>query len=198
VSRRRGFTLIELLVSIVLTAVVSLLVYGAVQAGRDVDARLAEKHRSLQTALAMRLLLQSVLSGAQPVTFAPDTVFALEKRMRGRGEPADRLRLTTSGELPPLTPGADWLVSLEATRNGLQLTGAPIGVRTPSRSLATLPGVTGLRVRVGDRDSGPQWLEQWNFPAILPDRVELTYWTDSGAVGVPLSVSLPLGKMSPP
>lgn len=197
-SHRCGFTLIELLVSIVLTAVVSLLVYGGVQAARDVNAKLAEEHRSLQSALAMRLLLQDVLAGAQPVFLAPDTVFVLEKGRRAPGQPADRLRLITSGQLPPLTPGADWLVSLEATGNGLRLTGGPVGVRTPSRTLATLPGVTGLRVRVQDRDLGPEWLERWSFPAILPDAVELTYWTDSGPVGVPLSVSLPLGKVSSP
>ena len=197
-SRRSGFTLIELLVSIVLTAVVSLLVYGAVQAARDVDTRLAEEHRSLQSALAMRLLLQSVLVGAQPVFLAPDTVFVLEKGSSSGREPADRIRLVTSGDIPPLTPGADWLVSLEATRNGLRLAGGPIGLRTPSRTLATLPGVTGLRVRVRDRDAGPGWLEQWSFPAVLPDAVELTYWTDSGPVGVPLSVSLPLGKLGSP
>jgi prepilin-type N-terminal cleavage/methylation domain-containing protein len=198
VSKRSGFTLIEVLVSIVLTAVVSLLVYGAVQAARDVDSRLAEEHRSLQSALAMRLLLQSVLAGAQPLFLGSDTVFALEKRTSGRGKPADRLRLITAGELPPLTPGADWLVSLETTRHGLQLAGRPIGVRTPQRTLATLPGITGLRVRVRDSDSGPEWLDQWSFPAVLPQAVELTYWTDSGPVGVPLSVSLPLGKVNSP
>ena len=195
-SRRSGFTLIELVASIVLTAVVSLLVYGAVQAARDVDTRLSEEHRSLQSALAMRLLLQSVLAGAQPIFFAPDTVLVLEKRTSGRGAPADRLRLITSGEFPPLTPGADWLVSLEAARSGLQLTGAPIGVRTRPHTLATLPGVTGLRVRVRNSDSGAGWLDQWSFPALLPEAVELTYWTESGTVGVPLSVSLRLGKVN--
>jgi len=196
VSRRSGFTLMEVLVSILLTAVVSLLVYGAVQAARDVDSRLGEEHRSLQSALAMRLVLQSVLRGAQPVWLAPDTVLVLENRTSSRGEPADRLRLITSGEIPPLTPGADWLVSLEATPNGLHLTGAPLGVRTPPHPLATLPGITGLRVRVRDSESGPEWLEQWSFPAVLPQAVELTYWTDSGPVGVPLSVTLPLGKVN--
>ena len=41
-NRRSGFTLIEVLVSIVLTAVVSLLVYGAAQAARVTQARLRQ------------------------------------------------------------------------------------------------------------------------------------------------------------
>ena len=193
-SRRTGFTLIEVTVSIVLVAVVSLLVYGAAQAARDTQARIADERHTLQRALAMRLLLESAIRGAQTALLAADTVFVLESRVSARGIPQDRLTFVASGDLPPLNPGADWAVSLEPTREGLRLTGAPMGVRTPSRPLALLPGVTGLAVRVMDPGGGPGWLAERNFPEVLPRAVELTYWTDSGVVGVPLTVSLALGQ----
>ena len=192
-SRRPGFTLIEVMVSIVLVAVVSLLVYGAAQAARDTQTRIADERHTLQRALAMRLLLESAIRGAQTAMLAPDTMFVLESRVSVRGIPQDRLTFVASGDLPPLNPGADWAVSLEPTREGLRLTGAPMGVRTPSRTLALLPGITGLAVRVRDPGVAPDWLQEWNFPEVLPAAVELTYWTDSGTVGVPLTVSLALG-----
>jgi prepilin-type N-terminal cleavage/methylation domain-containing protein len=194
-SRRSGLTLIEVLVSIVLTAVVSLLVYGAVQAARDTQARIADERKSLQNALAMRFLLETALAGAQSTFFAPDTMFVLEKRASPRGTPQDRLSFVASGDFPPLSPGADWIVTLEPTRQGLRLEGAPMGIRTPARLLALLPGVTGLAVRVRHPDTGPNWADEWSSHAVLPEAVELTYWTDSGRVRVPLTVSLPLGKV---
>lgn len=194
-SRRSGFTLIEVLVSIVLTAVVSLLVYGAVQAARDTQARIAGEHRSLQRALSMRLLLEAALRGAQTAFLAPDTMFVLDHRVSAQGVPQDRVTFVASGDFPPLSPGADWLVTLAPTRQGLRLIGAPIGIRIPSRTLALLPGVTGLRARVKHPDLGPGWSQEWGSHAVLPEEVELTYWTDAGPVGEPLRVSLALGTV---
>jgi prepilin-type N-terminal cleavage/methylation domain-containing protein len=194
-SRRSGFTLIEVIVSIVLTAVVSVLVYGVVQAARDTQSRIVSDQRSVQTSLAMRLLLEAALAGAQTSFLAADTMFLLDNRTSSRGVPADRLTFVASGDFPPLSPGADWVVTLEPTRQGLRLAGGPIGIRTPSRLLALLPGVTGLNVRVRHRDLGPNWSEEWASHAILPEGVELTYWTDSGRVGVPLTVQLALGQV---
>jgi prepilin-type N-terminal cleavage/methylation domain-containing protein len=196
--RTSGFTLIEVLVAIVLTSVVALLVYGVVEAARDTQGRIAEERQTLQRAVSMRLILEGALAGTQTVLLAPDTTFVMENRVSARGIPQDRLTFVASGQLPPLSPGADWIVNLEPTREGLRLTGGPIGIRTPGRLLALLPGVTGLAVRVKDvRDpeDDPGWLQEWNFPAVLPQAVELTYWTDSGPVGLPLTVSLALGKV---
>jgi prepilin-type N-terminal cleavage/methylation domain-containing protein len=194
VSRRSGFTLIEVMVSIVLTAVVSLLVYGVVQAARDTQERIAEERHTLLSALAMRLVLQGALVGAQTTLLAVDTMLILENRVSARGTPRDRLSFVTSGDVPPLTPDADWMVTLEPTPRGLTLTGGPRGIRAPTRILARLPGVTGLAVRVRHPDIGEGWSQDWSQPGVLPEAVELTYWTDSGPVGVPLTVSLPLGQ----
>jgi prepilin-type N-terminal cleavage/methylation domain-containing protein len=195
VSRRSGFTLIEVLVSIILTAVVSLLVYGAVQAARNTQARIADERKSLQSALAMRLLLETALAGAQTTFFAADTMFVVEDRASPRGVPQDRLTFVASGDFPPLSPGADWIVTLEPAPQGLGLEGRPIGIRTPTRLLALLPGITGLGVKLRHPDVGPNWTDEWSFPAVLPEAVELTYWTDSGRVGMPLTISPALGRV---
>jgi hypothetical protein len=187
--------LIEVIVSIVLTAVVSLLVYGAVQAARNTQARIADERKFLQSALAMRLLLEAALAGAQTTLLASDTMFVVENRPGPRGVPQDRLTFVTSGDFPPLSPGADWIVTLEAAPQGLRLEGRPIGIRTPVRLLALLPGVTGLGVRVRHPDAGSNWTDEWSSPAVLPEAVELTSWTDSGRVGVPQTISLALGRV---
>jgi prepilin-type N-terminal cleavage/methylation domain-containing protein len=194
-SRRAGFTLIEVLVSVVLTAVVSLLVYGAVQAARDTQTKIGEERKALQSALAMRLLLEGALAGAQTPFVAGDTVFVLENRASARGIPQDRTTFVAPGNLPPLSPEADWIVTLESTPQGLRLVGRPMGIRASARLLALLPGVTGLSVRVRHLDLGPNWSDEWPSHAVLPEAVELAYWTDSGRVGVPLTVSLALGRV---
>ena len=193
VSRRSGFTLIEVLVSIVLTAVVCLLVYGAAQAARGTQARIANERHSLQGALAMRLLLEDALAAAQ-TSYRSDTVFVLESRVNARGVPQDRVTFVASGDFPPLSPGADWIVTLEPTPQGLRLSGEPRGFRTTSRVLALLPGITGLAIRVRVPGKTPAWSGDWNFPTALPEAAELTYWSDSGSVGLPLTVWLALGQ----
>jgi type II secretion system protein J len=195
-TRRSGFTLIEVLVSIVLTAVVSLVVYGAVQAARDTGTRITAERKALQSALAMRLLLGNALASAQTTFLAADTMFVLENRRSARGIPQDRISFVASGGLPPLTIGADWIVTLESTREGLRLTGKPMGVQAPVRLLALLPGITGLSTRVRHLDLGQNWSDEWPSPIVLPEAVELAYWTDAGPVGVPLTVSVAMGRVS--
>lgn len=193
-KHRSGFTLIEVVVSIVLTAVVSLLVYGAAQAARDTRARIADERHSLLTAFTIRILLEGAIAGSQTTFSRSDTVFRLESRVNPRGVPQDRITFVASGDLPPLSPAADWLVTLQPTTEGLELVGAPRGIRLPRRRLALLPGVTGVAVRVLASGKNRTWTEDWRFPIALPRAVELTYWTGSGPVGVPITVSLALGQ----
>lgn len=194
-TRRSGFTLIEMVVSIVLTAVVSLLVYGAAQAARDTQGRITHERRSLLTALAARILLEGAIANSQTTFSRNDTVFRLESRVNPKGVPQDRISFVASGDLPPLSPGADWLVTLEPTAEGLELVGAPRGIRLPRRRLALLPGVTGVAIRVLVPGKSPTWAEEWRYPIALPQAVELTYWTGSGPIGLPVTVSLALGQV---
>ena len=194
--RAAGFTLLELMMAIALFGVVALLVYGAARAGVDTEGRLATNHRRLQSARAMRTLLQDALRNARPAVRPGPPAFTLEPRLTALGEPADRLSFVAAGASPPLTSDADWLVTVEPTPAGLALTAKPLGVRAPTRAAALLPGITGLKIRVQAPGTVSGWSSTWPFLYIMPQAVELTYWTDSGPADLPLRVVLPLGAGS--
>ena len=81
---------------------------------------------------------------------------------------------------------------IEPTPGGLRLSAAALGVHSPPRLLALLPGVTGLEVRV-KAAGAREWSRGWSNPALLPRGVSITFWADSGAVADPVEVALPLG-----
>ena len=191
---RRGFTLLELLVAIVLTGVVALLVYGAVRAASDTEARLVTSRRHWQSQRGMRALLEDAVRNARPPTRAGGAAFSLEVATSSAGVPQDRLTFVTRGGFPPLTADADWRVTIEATPAGLTASAIPLGVRTPERLAALLPGVSGLEVRVL-APGATEWNRQWAFPGTFPRAVALTFWTDSGPprAAAVLRVALPLG-----
>jgi len=190
---RRGFTLLELLVSIVVTSVVALLVYGAADAGFTTRGRLDRQRRELQTGRAVRALLHEALRNARPATRADDGAFVLEDRRDARGRPADRLTFVASGGFPPLTDDSQWTVSVELGDSGVTISAEPRGVRgARSRQLARVAGATGVNVRVREMN-GSAWAERWEYLSIVPAGVEVTFTSDSGVIGVPLRVALPLG-----
>ena len=205
-TMRRGFTLLELLVALVLTSVVALLVYGSAQAGAEAQQRLRDNELSLQRARALRATLQDALRNVRPVTRVGESTLVVARGVDARGRPRDRLSFITAGGLPPLA-GSDWEVTLQPTRRGLELFAAALDVRAPARVLGPIPGVTGLRVRLvrADSDSasvkaappGGNPTEGGAIPdqTILPRAVEITYWSDSGAVGSPLRMAIPMGEV---
>jgi prepilin-type N-terminal cleavage/methylation domain-containing protein len=189
---RRGFTLLELLIALVLAGVVALLVYGAVHAGADTEARIAAARRRWQSQQAMRTLIEDALRNARPALRAGDAAFALQTRTAADGVPQDRLTFVTRGGFPPLTGDADWRVTIEATPAGVSAVAIPLGTRAPARVAGTLAGMTGIEIRVQPPGGGP-WSRQWTLPAAFPRAVALTFWSDSGPSGAPLRVTLPLG-----
>ena len=192
-TRPRGFTLIELSVALAITGLVALLVYATADAGYDTKRRLDLSRRSLQSARAMRILLQDALRNARPAARIGDTVFTLEKRQGPDGEPADRLSFVTAGGLAPLARGRDWLVRVEPSSGGVAFSALPLDGSRGGRFVGRLEGVTGLRVRVKQPGLDTAWVDRWALPSSVPRAVELTYWTAAGPVGLPLLVALPLG-----
>jgi prepilin-type N-terminal cleavage/methylation domain-containing protein len=192
--QRAGFTLLELLVAIVLAGVVALLVYGAVGAAMDTQTRLEERRLATRSARAWRATLEDALRNARPGRTYGDTTFILEEQRDAQGRPRDRLWFVSAGGLPPLTADADWEVTIEPTAQGLSLLARPVGVNTPPRRLIGPQEVTGLDIRLlNPATSQPGWLDSWAFPRIVPEAIELTYWTDSGPAGPPVRLTLPLG-----
>ena len=205
-TTRRGLTLLELLVALVLTSIVALLVYGSATAGTEAQRRLRENEHALQRARALRATLQDALRNVRPITKEGETTLVVVRGVDARGRPRDRLSFITAGGLPPLT-GSDWLVTLRPTPQGLQLVASALDVRAPARVLGPIPGVTGLRVRLVRTDSdtasvriAPPQSETGESglnpdQTALPRAVEITYWSDSGAVGSPLRMAIPMGAM---
>lgn len=187
-----GFTLLELLVAMVLTGVVALLVYGAAGVAVDTQRRLEEKGREVRARQAWRSTLQEAFRNTRPAATYADTAFYLEERFIA-GRPADRVTFVTAGSMPPLTPDSDWIVTLEASEEGLVLSARPVAAVVPGRRVVGIPGVTGLDVRVLDQQFGAGWSETWEYARFVPTAVELTYWTEDGPVAPSERLWLPLG-----
>lgn len=191
---RRGFTLIELLAALVLTGVVALLVYGAAGAALDTERRLEDAQARLQNARAWRALVTDAVRNARPARTPGDTAFWIEDRLGADGLPADRLRLVTAGGLAPLTPDADWLVTIEPGGDGLVLTATAVGIVGPPRVVRGPAGLRGLDVRVTGFTQEPEWAPRWRFPRLVPNGVVLVWWTASGAADT-LLLTVPLGGL---
>jgi len=193
VNTRPGFTLLEVLVAISVAGIVALLVYGTAVAGRDVEARLQARRRTVQTAQAFRSTVQDALRNARPSRQYGDTAFWIDAQRDSRGRPMDRLSFVAAGSLPPLTADADWQVTIEPHPDGIAITATPVGIALRPRVVARYPDATALQVRVLGTGSAPEWSEQWRFPSLVPSAIELTYWDDRGPIGRPLLLTLPLG-----
>jgi prepilin-type N-terminal cleavage/methylation domain-containing protein len=193
VSARGGFTLLELLVAIVLAGVLALLVYGAAGAGFDTQERLAESRAATQSARAIHAVLTDALRNARPGARFGDTAFVIEDGRAAGGRPADRLSFITSGATPPLTPDVDWRIVLESTGNRTTLTGSPLGMSDPPSVILPTPGISGLDVRVLPPGARRRWAEGGIAFTEVPRAVEITWWSDTGVVGLPVRVVLPWG-----
>lgn len=191
-TARRGFTLIEVMIAIVLTGVVALLVYGSAQAATDVAERLAEHRHGIQSARGMRTLLQDALRSAE--AGAPGEVAFRVTHATPGGRPADWLEFSAGGQLLPLDPAYDWRLQLAPTADGLIFTARAANATGTAPVVARLEGVTGVRIEtLGREDEG--WSTGWDTDG-LPVAVRITYWSDTGPVGVPLVVTLPDGGVT--
>src|SRR5438876_9300344 len=148
------------MVAIVLTGLVVLLAYGAAQVRYDAHTRLTAGLRALQTAQALRELLQDALRSARGPQRPGDSPFTLH---------AGRLSFVTAGGGPPLDPDYDWLLTIEAGADGLELSARPVG-RVPA-AVVTMRGSGVTRWDVGARAPGEgasQWLGEWPEQSGVP------------------------------
>ncbi len=191
-SRRGGFTLIELMVTITLAGIVALLVYGAASAAIETERRVRVRDAAGRAELAWRAVVEDALRNLRTAEQYGRPTFELESATDALGRPADRLRFVTTGGVPPLTPEADWDVTLESTADGLVMTAVPIGVDAPPRRVPAPPGVTGLDVHVVvAADQGR--LDRWPGYPFLPRAVAITYWRDGAPSGPSTLLTIPQG-----
>lgn len=191
-TRRGGFTLIELIVAITLTGVVALLVYGAASAGIDTERRVRARDAAGRAERAWRAVVDDALRNLRTASQYGRPTLELASGTDALGRPADRLRFVTAGGLAPLTPDADWDVTLESTPDGLAMTAVPIGVDAPARRVPAPPGMTGLDVQVVvSADQGR--LDRWPGYPFLPRAVAVTYWRNGAPAGPTTLVAIPQG-----
>lgn len=191
-TRRDGFTLIELIVAITLTGVVALLVYGAANAGIDTERRVRARDAAGRAERAWRALVEDALRNLRSADQYGRSTLTLESRRDRAGRPADRLRFVTAGGLAPLTPDADWDVTLESTADGLVMRAVPIGVDAPPRLVRAPPGLSGLDVAVvASPEQGP--LDEWPGYPFLPRAIAVTYWRGDAPAGPAAVLMLPQG-----
>lgn len=191
-SDRQGFTLFELIVALTLTGIVALLVYGAAAAAIDTEQRLRTHEFEGRAERAWRAVLEDALRNIRSARDYQRPTFLVEPSTQGSGGPLDRVWFITAGGTPPLTPDADWEVTVESIDGRLALTAIPIGVNVPARRILGPPGMTGLDVQVLSGTGAQGSREEWTF-RFLPRVVSLTYWGSRGPLGAPVALTLPLG-----
>jgi prepilin-type N-terminal cleavage/methylation domain-containing protein len=174
--RRAAFTLIEVMLSIVVTGIVVLLAYAAMQAGFDTEARVATHRMNGERVTVLRSTLTDVVRHALEGVRGGDEVFAVVDRVRDDGTPADSLRVSTRGMIAPLGTSAPWTVSLWLSGDTLHLAARamdPARAEAPPVTMA-LGGVRTFDVQALGRGLAAGWVGGWPDRDVAPDAVAFT------------------------
>jgi prepilin-type N-terminal cleavage/methylation domain-containing protein len=162
----KGFTLLEILVAVVLTSLVALIAYGALQVSLGARDRLGAAMAVEQRSRVTRELLVDVLRNTRTPQRQGDTTFTLD---------GDTLTFVAAGGGPPLDADCDWRVTITPGAGGLMFVATPVG-RSPMAVVAfRLPGVTRMDVRVL-APTGDEWLDTWPASMVTPRAVAMTLW----------------------
>jgi len=184
---RRGFTLIEITLAVVITGLVALLAYGAISTAADVRERLEADRAERQARAAWRDLVSSAVRSVRaPLEYDAATLVVQDGSDR-EGRPSDRVVVTTAAEAPPLAGGTDWRVTLTAESGRLSARAMPLDGSGGERVIGGPSGMTGLEVEVLQ---GGAWRAGWRSDVELPDAVRITFWSEDGAMDVPLVLAL--------
>lgn len=173
-----GYTLLEILVAIVLTSLVALIAYGAMQVSLGARDRLGTAMAVEQRARMTRELLVDVLRNTRTPQRQGDTTFTLA---------GDTLTFVAAGGGPPLDADCDWRVTITPDAGGLMFDATPVG-RAPATEIAfRLPGVTRMDVRVL-APTGDEWLVAWPASMVTPRAVVITLWNRGQRIEPPVRV----------
>jgi general secretion pathway protein J len=197
-----GFTLLELLIALTLLAVTASLLVAAIGSARQaldvVDRRVAHA-----TVPAVQSVLRQLLVEARP---GLDAAGRADPGRVLTGEP-DKLGFVSSF-VPQGQYGGLWRneIAMDAGEHGanaLVLTQHLIRPGAPAtavqRRTVVITGVDTLRLRYfgsADKDSAPQWQDQWHDPRRLPRlvAVDVTFARADGRQWPLLVVALPLAE----
>jgi prepilin-type N-terminal cleavage/methylation domain-containing protein len=167
-----GFTLLEMLVAVVLTSLVALVAYGALDVSLDARQRLGLAMIDAQRSRMTRELLVDLLRNTRTPQGPSDTTFMLS---------GDTLTFVAAGGGPPLDAESDWRVTIAPDRGGLEFNATSVG-RAPAATVAfRLPGVTRMDVVVL-APTGSSWLDAWPAAMVTPRAVVITLWAHTRRV----------------
>ena len=170
ISTRRGFTLIELMVALVLTGMIALTAYVALEAGASTRERVEGPMAQRERAILGRAMLEDALRHA-----VDDGNSGAPFARAGDAANGDVLSFTTRGIIPPLGASGRWRVIVRQGR----LEATPLDEAGP-RFVAVLPGVRALRAMT--LQSG-EWRESLATIDHVPPVVRIEFRT----VGDPLA-----------
>lgn len=192
-TRPGGFTLVEVMVVVVVAGLIGLGVAGTVSIALDTRERVAERRLEVRSELAWRGLVIDALRNARPPAVPGDTALLLSDGTATDGRPADRLTLLTSGSLPPLHAGTDWVVSLEVVGDRVRLVASPVGVQSVPVEVWAPAGVTGLDAAVlaATPEREARWWDEWSESSRLPQAVRVSFAGRDGTASLPVTVHLP-------
>ena len=154
------------MVAVVLTSLVALIAYGALQVSLDARDRLGAAMAVEQRARVTRELLIDALRNTRSPQRPGDTTFTLG---------GDTLTFIAAGGGPPLDPDCDWRVTIAPDAGGIMFVATPVGRAPTARVAFRLPGVTRMDVHVL-APTGSEWLDTWPAAMITPRAVAITLW----------------------
>jgi prepilin-type N-terminal cleavage/methylation domain-containing protein len=174
-TARRGFTLIEVMIALVIGSVVVTLAYATLNAGMDVQRRVAEAREADVTTTAFRAMLIDALRHAVPADARDANGLRADADAAGR---ARSLSFISRGISAPHGGAGLWNVGLTTDSSGVVLNATSLdSSRTPLRLVAR--GVRSIVVRFLAADDA-NWRTAWQDVTRLPAAVELRFLDRDG------------------
>ena len=172
------------MIALVVGSVVVVLAYATLNAGVDVQDRVAAAREQNETATALRAMLTDGLRHA--VTSNPAGAQGLHSTGDAVGV-TSRLTFVTRGVTPPLGGTAPWRMELSADAAGVHLAAVVLdSSRAPL--LLSVRGSNTLAVRFLPLDDS-QWRTEWQDSTRLPIAIEVRFLDRAGRESMPAVVA---------
>jgi prepilin-type N-terminal cleavage/methylation domain-containing protein len=188
--QRRGFTLIEVMLALVISSVVVTLGYSTLQAGMDVEGRIARARERDQYMTAMRAMLGDALRHAVTGDASPAQRLHTESGADGH---TTLLSFVSRGIVAPHGGTAPWFVTLSTDTAGVTFVARAVdGGAVPLQMQVS--NARALAVRFKARED-LDWQPTWDDAARLPLAIEVRFLDRDGrdAVAPVVARTSPVG-----
>jgi prepilin-type N-terminal cleavage/methylation domain-containing protein len=188
--QRRGFTLIEVMLALVISSVVVTLGYSTLQAGVDVESRIAVAREADQHMTAMRAVLGDALRHAVAGDGIADQQLRIASGADGR---TAMLAFVSRGIVAPQGGTARWFVTLTTDTAGVTFDARPLDAGAVPLRIRVAAART-FAVRFKARED-LDWQTTWDDSARLPLAIEVHFLGRDGrdAVAPVIARTTPVG-----